>query len=207
MSPIITHDDEIELAKMERELASKMRKTAKAQTVVINSQIKFAENVTKMNILRESLNRTFRDVIKQMQMLARERRSNVKDEEVNFYQDIIHKNDDYVEGNNKYINALKDLAVRKEYLVNMKNEIADSLSEVADKRTAVIKKALNVEKMKNKMIEGDKLNLLDAQLNDSQRDFDRARDIFLKKINQFLQAKKEVDDLWIKLKDSTSALS
>lgn len=207
MSPIITQEDELELAKMERALADKMKKIAKAQTVVINSQKKFAENVTKLNILRESLNRTFRDVIKQMQMLARERRSNVKDEEVNIYQDIIHKNDEYVQGNNKFLNAMKDLAVRKEYLVNMKNEFADTLIDVADKRIAVIKKALNVEKMKNKMIEGDKLNLLDAQLNDSQRDFDRARDIFLKKTDQFLQAKKEVDELWINLKDSTSSLS
>ncbi|MFX1391273.1 MAG: hypothetical protein ACFE9Z_14505 [Promethearchaeota archaeon] len=207
MSPIITHEDELELAKLEKELVSHFKKLAKAQSALINSQIKYADNLTKTNITRDMLNRTFRDVLKQMQTLAREHRSNIKDEEVNLYKDIIQKNDEYIKKNNNYLNAIKDLAVQKEYLVQKKEEFIDALSELADKRSTVIKKALDVEKAKNKLIEGDKLNLLDQQLNDVQRDFDRARDILLKKIYQFTEVRDEINALWIKLKDTISELS
>ena len=207
MSPIITHEDELELAKMEKELVSQFKKLAKSQSALINSQIKYAENITKANINREMLNRTFRDVLKQMQTLAREHRSNIKDEEVNLYKDIIQKNDDYIKGNITYLNAIKDLAVQKEYLIQKKEEFIDALADVADKRSIVIKKALNVEKAKNKLIDGDKLNLLDQELNDVQRDFDRAREIFIKKIHQFIEVRDEINTLWIKLKDTITELS
>lgn len=207
MSPIITHEDELELAKMEKELVSQFKKLAKAQNSLISSQIKYAENITKANNIREMLTRTFRDVLKQMQTLAREHRSNIKDEEVNLYKDIISKNDDYVKANNTYLNAIKDIAVQKEYLVQKKEEFVDALAELADKRSLVIKKALDAEKAKNKLIDGDKLNILDQQLNDVQRDFDRARDILIKKIYQFTEVRDEINTLWIKLKDTITELS
>ncbi|MFX1308547.1 MAG: hypothetical protein ACFE8C_02540 [Promethearchaeota archaeon] len=207
MSPIITHEDELELAKMEKELVSQFKKLAKSQSALISSQIRYAENISKANINREMLNRTFRDVLKQMQTLAREHRSNIKDEEVNLYKDIIQKNDIYIQANTKYLNAIKDLAVQKEYLVQKKEEFVDALADVASKRSIVIKKALDVEKAKNKLIDGDKLNILDQQLNDVQRDFDRAREIFIKKIYQFTEVRDEINSLWIKLKDTISELS
>ncbi|MFX1328074.1 MAG: hypothetical protein ACFE91_08025 [Promethearchaeota archaeon] len=207
MSPIITHEDELELAKMEKELVSQFKKLAKAQSALISSQKKYAENISNANIIREMLNRTFRDVLKQMQTLAREHRSNIKDEEVNLYKEIIQKNDDYIKSNNKYLNAIKDLAVQKEYLVQKKEEFVDALANVANRRSNVIKKALDVEKAKNKLIDGDKLNILDQQLNDVQRDFDRARDILLKKIHQFIEVRDEINALWMKLKDTVTELS
>ncbi|MCK4480486.1 MAG: hypothetical protein KAV01_08155, partial [Candidatus Lokiarchaeota archaeon] len=60
---------------------------------------------------------------------------------------------------------------------------------------------------KNKLIDGDKLNILDQQLNDVQREFDRARDILLKKIYQFIEVRDEINALWIKLKDSITELN
>ena len=207
MSPIITHEDELELAKMEKELVSQLKKLARSQSALIGSQKKYADNIMKANNIRDMLNRTFRDVLKQMQTLAREHRSNIKDEEVNMYKEIIQKNDDYIKANNIYLNAIKDLAVQKEYLVQKKEEFVDALAEVADRRSVVIKKALDVEKAKNKLIDGDKLNILDQQLNDVQRDFDRARDIFLKKIHQFIEVRNEINSLWIKLKDTITELS
>jgi len=207
MSPIITHEDELTLAKTEKELVSQFKKLAKAQSALISSQKKYAENISKTNITRETVNRTFRDVLKQMQTLVRERRSNIKDEEVKLFHEIIQKNDTYIKANNKYLNAIKDLAVKKEYLVEKKEEFVSALSDVADKRSVVIKKALDVEKAKNKLIEGDKLNMLDQQLNDVQRDFDRTRDILLKKVHQFNETKSEINALWIKLKDTVDELS
>ena len=207
MSPIITHEDELELAKMEKELVSQFKKLAKAQSTLIGSQKKYAENIAKMNNSRDILNRTFRDVLKQMQTLAREHRSNIKDEEVKLYKEIIQKNDDFIKGNNTYLNAIKDIAVQKEYLVQKKEEFVDALAEVADRRSNVIKKALDVEKAKNKLIDGDKLNILDQQLNDVQREFDRARDILLKRIYQFTEVRDEINTLWIKLKDIITELN
>jgi len=207
MSPIITHEDELELAKMEKELVSQFKKLAKAQSALISSQKKYAENISKTNITREMVNRTFRDLLKQMQTLVRERRSNIKDEEVKLFHEIIQKNDGYIKANNKYLNAIKDLAVKKEYLVEKKEEFVSALSDVADRRSVVIKKALDVEKAKNKLIEGDKLNILDQQLNDVQRDFDRTRDILLKKVHQFNEVRNEINALWIKLKDTIDELS
>jgi hypothetical protein len=179
---------------------------ANSQKNLISSQKKYADNIMKANNSRDMLNRTFRDVLKQMQTLAREHRSNIKDEEVNLYKEIIQKNDDYIKANNTYLNAIKALAVKKEYLVEKKEDFVDALADVADRRSTVIKKALDVEKAKNKLIDGDKLNILDQQLNDVQRDFDRARDIFLKKINQFLEVRKEINSLWNKLKDTVTEL-
>jgi hypothetical protein len=207
MSPIITTQDELELARMEKELVTQIRKLAKAQSTLIDSQKRYADNLRKATISRDMLNRTFREVLKQMQMLVREKRSNIKDEEVKLFQDIIHKNEGYIEVNNKYIDSIKDLAVKKEYLVEKKNEFATALSDVANKRSLVIKKALSVEKRKNDLIEGEKMKLLESELNDSQRDFDRARDILLKKIDQFLQVKNEVDELWVNLKNSVNKSS
>lgn len=205
--PIITHEDELDLAKFEKDLSSHLKKVAKWQRAVADSQKKLADNIAKLNIARQLLNRTFRDVLKQMQTLVRESRSNVKDEEVNFYQEFIHKNDEFIEANNSYINAIKDLAIRKKDLAARGDLFANALIEVAGRRSGVIKKALNIEKTKNKMIEGSKLTMLENELNDLQRDFDRARNILLKEIEQFLQTRDELNELWINLKDSTTEMS
>ena len=125
MSPIITHEDELILAKTEKELVSQFKKLSKAQDTLIQTQKKYAENISKANVAREMLNRTFRDTLKQMQTLAREHRSNIKDEEVNLYKEIIQQNDGYIKANNTYLNAIKDLAVQKEYLVAKKDEFIE----------------------------------------------------------------------------------
>jgi hypothetical protein len=207
MSPIITHEDELDLAKFEKELSSHLKKVAKLQRTVADSQMKLADNIAKLNIARQLLNRTFRDVLKQMQTLARESRSNVKDEEVNFYQEFIHKNDQIIEDSNKYTNSIKDIAVRKEDIAARGDLFANALTEVAGRRAGLIKKALSIEKTKNKMIEGSKLTMLENELNDLQRDFDRARNILLKEIEQFIQIQGELNDLWLKMKDSTTEMS
>jgi hypothetical protein len=205
--PIITQEDELELAKTEQELVKRIKKLSKAQTSLINSQQKYAENLTKANLAREMLNRTYRDVLKQMQTLVREKRSNIKDEEVNLFQEIIHQNDTYVENTKKYIDAIKNLVLKKEYYVEKKEEFADALNEVAQRRSTVIKKELSVEKKKNDLIEGEKIKILETERNDIQREFDRARDVMLKSLHQYLQERDEVDNLWMKIKDSVSKMS
>ena len=64
-----------------------------------------------------------------------------------------------------------------------------------------------MEKKKNDLIEGEKMKILETELNDIQREFDRARDVMIKSLNQFIQERDEVDNLWMKLKDSVSKMS
>lgn len=205
--PIITSEDELELARAESKVVSELSKLAKAQKSVVKTQMKYADSLTKMNNTRKAYNIAIRDMFKILQTLVRENRSNVKEADVNLFQDLIHKNDEYIKANEDYINAIKDLAVRKEYLIKTKEEFADALDEVADKRSTVIKKALSVEKAKNKMVEGDKLNALDQELNDAQRDFDRAREILLKKIEAFTEVRDEINEIWLKIKNVMTRLS
>lgn len=200
--PIITHEDELELAKMEKEMVSDFKKLAKIQKSLIESQKKYIDNVGKAILARKSLNRSMRDVLKQMQVLARENKSNIKDEEVNFFQDLVRKNDDYIGALEAYLEAHKDVIIKKEYFITKKLELADAINEVAGKRHGIVKKALNVEKAKNKLIDGDKLNLIDQELNDVQRDFDRARDVFLKHMDQFIEVRNELNKLWKNVKIS-----
>lgn len=207
MSPIITHEDELELAKIEKQLASQLKKMAGWQRTIKNIETKLADNLSKMNIARQVLTRIFRDTFNQMQTLSREHRSNVGDEEIKQYEDIIHANDTYIETVNEYVNAIKNLAIRKEDLAIRKESFAEALNNVADKRSVLIKKALSLEKTKNKLIEGEKLTELENQLNDSQREFDRARDILLKEVDLFLQTKSEINKLWIELKNSINEMS
>ncbi|MFO8019391.1 MAG: hypothetical protein R6U96_12210 [Promethearchaeia archaeon] len=207
MSPIITHEDELELADTEDEVVDKIEDLAKRQKKVVKYQKKLADRLADMNIARESLNRTLRDALKQMQTLNREKKSNISEQDVKMFQGLIHDNETYVDNNKKYRNAIKDLAVRKEYFVEKKYELAEAIEEVADKRENVIKKALDVEESKNKMIEGDKMIELDNELNDAQRSFDRAHEILMKKMEQFVQARKEINELWAKLRETITDLS
>lgn len=200
--PIITHEDELELSKMEKDMVSDLKKLANIQKSLIESQKKYIDNVGKSILARKTLNRSMRDVLKQMQVLARENKSNIKDEEVNFFQDLVRKNDEYIEASEAYMEAHKDVVVKKEYFITKKLELAQAINEVAGKRHSIVKKALNVEKAKNKLIDGDKLNLLDQELNDVQRDFDRARDVFLKQMDQFIEVRDEVNSLWKNVKIS-----
>ena len=66
---------------------------------------------------------------------------------------------------------------------------------------------MNVEKAKNKIIDGEKLKILDSELNDYQREFDRARDVLIKKIHQFVEVRNELNELWLKLKNTISQSS
>lgn len=207
MCPIITNEDEIELAKDEKRLAIQLKKLARWQKTMGSSQNKFAADLAKMNIERQKLNRIFRDVFNHMQTIGREDNSNVGEEEVNMFQDIIHANDNYIEANITYMTAIKDLAIRKDDLAARIEIFANSLNQLAVKRTNVIKKTLGLEKSKDKLIESGKLTALENQLEDSQREFNRARNIMLKEIEQFLQVRKELNQLWINLKKSISEMS
>ncbi|MBY8981596.1 MAG: hypothetical protein KGD57_01495 [Candidatus Lokiarchaeota archaeon] len=206
MCPIITSEDELDLSRFEKEFVKALTELTKQQSKVVKSQQKLADNILDMTFSRDSLNRTMRDVLKQMKMLARENKSNVKNEDVKFLEDLIHSNDLYIDANKRYIAAIKDLVIEKEYLIDMRKEFAEALDDVATKRKVLIKMALNVDKVKNKMIDQEKVDIFEQEFKDLQREFDRARDVLLKKIERFFEVKNKVSKLWLKLKEVTADL-
>ncbi|MBY9008135.1 MAG: hypothetical protein KGD63_15450 [Candidatus Lokiarchaeota archaeon] len=204
MTPIITIEDELDLSHLEKELVKSLTELNKQQMKMIKTQQRLTENIMDMSFTRDSLSITMRDVFTQMKMLARENNSNVKNEDVKFLDDLIHTNANNIEANKRYLTALKDLIIEKLYLISLRKEFAEALGDVGTNRKIVIKKGLNLDKAKNKMIEQEKIDILSQELNDAKREFDRSRNVQLKKIEQYFEIQSKVSKLWLKLKDATS---
>ena len=200
--PILTPEDEIDLAKFEVELVKNWNKMIGSQNNVTDAHMKLANLIIKENSTRELFLRTARDVIKQMKVLAREKMSNIDENDEKIIQKIIHDNEQIYENNKKYLNAMKDLGLQREYLHTEFQELSASLKELSSKRKAVVHKALKIEEAKNKLIEGEKLEMMDQEFKDIQKEFDRSKGRFLKKVEHIESTRSEVNALWYKLKDT-----
>lgn len=201
--PILTPEDEIDLAKFEVELVKNWNKMIGSQKSVTATHMKLSDLIIKENSAREVFLRTARDVYKQMKVLAREKMSNIDENDGKIIQKIIHDNETIYENNKKFLNALKDLGLQREYLHKEFQELTESLKDVSSKRKAVVHKALKIEISKNKLIEGEKLEMLDQEFKNIQKEFDRSKGRYLKKVEHIESTRNEVNSLWNKLKDST----
>lgn len=201
--PILTPEDEIDLAKFEVELVKNWNKMIGSQKSVTAAYMKLSDLIIKENSAREIFLRTARDVYKQMKVLAREKMSNIDENDGKIIQKIIHDNEQIYENNKKFLNALKDLGLQREYIHKEFQELTESLKDVSQKRKAVVHKALKIEISKNKLIEGEKLEMLDQEFKNIQKEFDRSKGRYLKKVEHIESTRNEVNSLWNKLKDST----
>lgn len=201
--PILTPEDEIDLAKFEVELVKNWNKMIGSQKSVTATHMKLSDLIIKENSAREVFLRTARDVYKQMKVLAREKMSNIDENDGKIIQKIIHDNELIYENNKKFLNAIKDLGLQREYLHKEFQELTEALKEVSSKRKAVVHKALKIEISKNKLIEGEKLEMLDQEFKNIQKEFDRSKGRYLKKVEHIESTRNEVNSLWNKLKDST----
>jgi len=200
--PILTPEDEIDLAKFEVELVKNWNKMIGSQKSVTAAHMRLSNLIIKENSAREIFLRTARDVYKQMKVLAREKMSNIDEDDEKIIQKIIHDNEQIFENNKKFLNAIKDLGLQREYLHKEFQELTEALKEVSSKRKAVVNKALKIEISKNKLIEGEKLEMMDQEFKDIQKEFDRSKGRFLKKVEHIESTRNEVNSLWNKLKDS-----
>ncbi len=199
---ILTPEDEIDLAKFEVELVKNWNKMIGSQKSVTAAHMRLSNLIIKENSAREIFLRTARDVYKQMKVLAREKMSNIDEDDEKIIQKIIHDNEQIFENNKKFLNAIKDLGLQREYLHKEFQELTEALKEVSSKRKAVVNKALKIEISKNKLIEGEKLEMMDQEFKDIQKEFDRSKGRFLKKVEHIESTRNEVNSLWNKLKDS-----
>ena len=202
--PILTPEDEKELARFEQNLVKDWRDLISAKEKVTDAHMKLADLIAKENTRREIFLRTARDVYKQMQVLKREKMSNIDEQDVNVIHDVIEADEQLLDKNKIHLNSLKDLSLQREYLLKEYREVIEALKEVGTIRKAVVQKALKIEQAKNKLIEGEKLEILDQDFKDIQKEFDRAKGLFNKKVEHLQAAKAEVNGLWKKLKDSTT---
>lgn len=202
MAPILTPEDEIDLSKFEMELVKNWNKLINSKKSVTDAHMKLANLIIRENSARELFLRTARDVYKQMKVLAREKMSNIDENDEKVLQNIIHVNENIFEKNKNYLNALKDLGLQREYLHGESQELTEALKDVSSKRKIVVRKALKIEQMKNRLIEGEKIDIIEQEFKDIQKEFDRSKGRYLKKVEHIESTRNEVNSLWNKLKDS-----
>jgi len=202
MAPILTPEDEIDLSKFEMELVKNWNKLINSKKSVTDAHMKLANLIIKENSARELFLRTARDVYKQMKVLAREKMSNIDENDEKVVQNIIHVNENIFEKNKNYLNALKDLGLQREYLHSESQELTEALKDLSSKRKIVVRKALKIEQMKNRLIEGEKIDIIEQEFKDIQKEFDRSKGRYLKKVEHIESTRNEVNSLWNKLKDS-----
>ena len=200
--PIITHQDEILLAKIDSEVAHMFAKLGGTIDSISSGEKKVAglyQNYTKdlQNYVRR-----LRDKSKQMEILAREERSGIEDGDVKEIKNRVRGVDDRIQMIEAYCDRVKDLTLQKSGLTKRMREYAKLVVSNAQIRKKIVNIGLKIEKEKNKMVAADSLSKLEDSLKDIEREFERSKKEMNKKWEQILEERVEVNEVWMGLKDS-----
>ena len=200
--PIITHQDEILLAKIDSEVAHMFAKLGGTIDSISSAEKKVAglyQNYTKdlQNYVRR-----LRDKSKQMEILAREERSGIEDGDVKEIKSRVRGVDDRIQMIEAYCDRVKDLTLQKSGLTKRMREYAKLVVSNAQIRKKIVNIGLKIEKEKNKMVAADSLSKLEDSLKDIEREFERSKKEMNKKWEQILEERVEVNEIWMGLKDS-----
>ncbi len=202
MSPIVTHEDDKALANLERDESGMLKSIAGTDSKIFSTLAKLGDVYNKSMQEKERYLRKKRDVSKQMEILAREDRSEITKEEVDSYKDQINEEADLIEKQRLFLDALKDLGIQGEALVAKKKDYADAISEMAKQRMKVVGISVKLEKAKNTMQVAEKLQAIEDALKDEERNYERVKRDLEKKYDALIQERDEINKLWSKLKDS-----
>lgn len=202
MCPIVTSEDDKTLANQEDQMASLLGKIISAEKSDYSTILKLAESMQKTLILKEKYLRHKRDVSKQMDILAREDRSDITSEEVQDFKDAIIEEADFVEKARTFVNALKDLEAQSRSFLDRKSDYASSIKTVASQRRSTVKIAASLDAAKNKLQAAEKLQQMEDNLTDSTREMARKVTDRSKKLAQIRNESLEMNKLWIALKSS-----
>lgn len=200
--PIVTHEDEILLAKIDADLASSIKGLSKKIVGLADQEKKLADSYNDYSKALTEYGRKMRDKYKQMDTLAREERSGIQMNEVKEYKKRIDELDDQIKMIVGYYDAMKDLAIQKRNMITKMDEYADNIVATAKIRKDIIDIGLKIEKDKEKMIAADNLNKREDQLKDAEREFERSKKELEKKWELLGQEKAEVNAKWQNLKKS-----
>lgn len=199
--PIITTEDEKQLANLEIDIADMMKGLSQKEKSIAVAEVNIADMYAKYIRFLGLYVRKLRDLSKQLEILSREERSGITTEEVSRNKDMVNHIDDVIEVKESYFDKLKDLAVQKKSFLVKRVEYADILINTAKLRKKMVDIGLKIETAKNKMIPAEKVQTIEMKLKDISRDFERSKKDLIKKDEQMEKEREEVNEMWISLKD------
>jgi hypothetical protein len=188
---------EVEIAKMMREMSSREKEIASAEMNVANLYGKYCRF---LGIYVRKL----RDLSKQLDVLSREQKSGISQEEVQRNKEKVKHIDEVIEAKENYFDKLKDIAVQKKSLLTKRVEYADIMVIIAKLRKQIVNVGMKIEEAKNKMIPAEKIQGNEMKLKDFEREFERSKKDLAKKYEQFEKEREEVNEMWSALKNSIS---
>lgn len=199
--PIITTEDEKQLADLEIDIANMMKNLSQKEKLIAAAEVNIADMYAKYIRFLGLYVRKLRDLSKQLEILSREERSGITTEEVSRNKNMVNHIDDVIEVKESYFDKLKDLAVQKKSLLVKRVEYADILINTAKLRKKMVDIGLKIETAKNKMIPAEKVQTIEMKLKDISRDFERSKKDLIKKDEQMEKEREEVNEMWVSLKD------
>ena len=199
--PIITTEDEKQLANLEVEIANMMKNLSQKEKLIAAAEVNIANMYAKYSRFLGLYVRKLRDLSKQLEILSREERSGITKEEVSRNKNMVNHIDDVIEVKESYFDKLKDLAVQKKSLLVKRVEYADIMINTAKLRKKMVDIGLKIETAKNKMIPAEKVQSIEMRLKDITREFDRSKKDLTKKDEQLEKEREEVNEMWVSLKE------
>ncbi|MCF2139105.1 MAG: hypothetical protein K9W44_03525 [Candidatus Lokiarchaeota archaeon] len=200
--PIVTHQDEYLLSKIDIELAGMLNYLARDIESIRNQEKKLGDMYQSYTKDLGKYIRKMRDKSKQMDVLAREDKSGITKADVDAYKKQIQKVDDRIRMIEGYYDRMKDLALQKNNLIKRMNEYAKLIVNHAKIRKTIVDIGLRIEKEKNKMVAAESISKNEDKLKDAEREFERSKKELNKKWNQLEEERQEVNNMWKALKDS-----
>ena len=199
--PIITTEDEKQLANLKIDIANMMKDLSQKEKIIAAAEVNIADMYAKYIRFLGLYVRKLRDLSKQLEILSREERSGITKEEVSRNKNMVNHIDDVIEVKESYFDKLKDLAVQKKSLLVKRVEYADIMISTAKLRKKMVDIGLKIEAAKNKMIPAEKVQSIEMRLKDIAREFERSKKDLTKKDEQMEKEREEVNEMWVSLKD------
>ncbi|TFH31122.1 MAG: hypothetical protein E4G98_00725 [Promethearchaeota archaeon] len=200
--PIVTHQDEYLLSKIDVELAHELSGLARGINQISSHEKKLGELYQNYTKELEKYVRKLRDKSKQMDVLAREDRSGINEAEVKEFKKRITTVDDQIKMLEGYYDRIKDLSLQKVTLTKRMDEYAKLMIIHAKNRKSIVDIGLNIEKEKSKMVAAESISRNEDKLKDLDREYERSKRELEKKWAQLEEERSEVNQLWKALKDA-----
>ncbi|MHA1733875.1 MAG: hypothetical protein ACTSU5_18185 [Promethearchaeota archaeon] len=200
--PIITSEDTRELAGQEMVLVKMIKSVIGQEKKMFGLVSSWGDLLNKILMSKEKILRKKRDISKQMEILAREDKSEITRQDVDAFKNDINTEADLIEKKRVFAGALKDLAANSNSLIAKRGEYADAIQSLAKQRIKVISIFNKLEKAKNTMQVAEKLQGIEDSLKDAERDFERVKRDLEKKRESLRQEIDEINKNWLALKDS-----
>ena len=200
--PIVTHQDSKILADLEIDVAKMMKDMSAKESTISAAEVKVADLYNGYCRFLGKYVRKLRDLGKQLEVLSREDRSGISNDDVDVNKDRIAHIDEIIEKKEIYYDKLKDLAIQKKSLLEKRGEYANIIVDIAKLRKKQVDVGLKIETAKNKMVPAEKVAGIETKMKDLEREFERKKKDLEKKSEQVEKEREEVNEMWGSFKDS-----